>query len=331
MINWEEIFDFNWIKNEIKILHRGYDFSIEGLFKTCNIPIKESNNNTLQNLLQDNDNVHIINNEKNKYHYKFFDTINPNNVYNLNKYDIPYLISDLRKREEKLIHMDTLFGSTRIDYKDKNIIKWRSNMHRSLKISHPILLDVSNNIINELGGYGNFLGAHVRTADGRFKHNLEQIIDHVIENLKNYYNSKNSKSPSSSSLIDNKLDSEIIENNISLNNCKLKNEQIIFIATDAVEPRKKLSKIFSTFPCVFTMEDFKDFVDPLRNLTYTFDKNVKMSNFFYPLLDLLIISNGMDVVVTHSSTFSGFAKYYHHILAFERDSLMKNNKVEQTS
>ncbi|RIA95160.1 hypothetical protein C1645_734309 [Glomus cerebriforme] len=308
MINWEEIFDFSWIKNQIKIINRN-DFSMVDLYKICNIPIK-LNNNTLEDLLQDNKNVYVIINNH-KYHYRFFDTDDTYTNDTSNKYETPYLISDLRKREEKLIFIDTLFGNGRIDYKDERIIEWKSNMHRSLKISHPILLDVSNNIVNELGGFGNYLGVHVRTADGSFKDNLENIIDNVIEQLKNYTQT-NSKT-------DDKSDS--INENISLNNCKLKNEQIIFIATDALEPRKKLSKIFSTFPCVFTIGDFKNFIDPLRNITYTSDKNVKMLNFFYPLLDLLIISNGMDVVVTHSSTFSGFAKYYHQILAFERDTL----------
>ena len=77
---------------------------------------------------------------------------------------------------------------------------------------------------------------------------------------------------------------------------------------------RELSKIYSTFPCTFTLEDFKRLVDPLRNITYTFDKNVKMLDFFYPLLDLLIIANGKDVVGTRQSTFSGFAKFYHRIL-----------------
>ncbi|EXX53250.1 uncharacterized protein OCT59_018428 [Rhizophagus irregularis] len=328
LINWEEIIDFSWIKNEIKIIHRGYDFSIEGLFNICNIPIKETNNTnnnnnyniTLQGLLEDNNDVYVISND-NKYYYRFFDTENSNNSYILSKYETPYLISDLRKREEKLIHVDTLFGSTRIDYRNKNVIKWRIDMLRSLKLSHPTLLDVSNNIINELGGFGNFLGAHVRTADGRFKHNLENIIDQVIEKLKKYQKISNQT-----------INSNNIKN-LSLNDCKLLNKKIIFIATDSSNPHVTLSKIFSTFSCVFTINDFDDFVNPLMKISYTFDKNTKMSKFFYPLLDLLIISNGMDVVVTYSSTFSGFAKYYHDVLVFERESLKKkinNNNITET-
>ncbi|RGB37637.1 hypothetical protein C1646_741061 [Rhizophagus diaphanus] len=316
LINWEEIIDFSWIKNEIKIIHRGYDFSIEGLFNICNIPIKETNNNTLQGLLEDNNDVYVISND-NKYYYRFFDTESPNNNYILSKYETPYLISDLRKREEKLIHVDTLFGSTRIDYRNKNVIKWRIDMLRSLKFSHPILLDVSNNIINELGGFGNFLGAHVRTADGKFKNNLENIIDQVIEMLKKHQKISNSNN-NNSNIINSK--------NLTLNDCKLLNKKIIFIATDSSNPHVTLSKIFSSFPCVFTINDFNDFVNPLMKISYTFDKNTKMSKFFYPLLDLLIISNGMDVVVTYSSTFSGFAKYYHEVLVFERDSLKKKDE-----
>jgi hypothetical protein len=315
LINWEEIIDFNWVKNEVKIIHRGYDFSIQGLFNICNIPIKETKNNTLKDLLQDNKDVYVISND-NKYHYRFFDTdinISQNN-YKLSKYETPYLISDLKKREEKLIHLDTLFGSTRIDYRNKNVIKWRIDMLRSLLISHPILLDVSNNIVNELGGFGNFLGAHVRTADGRFKNNLEKIINHIIEKLKSYPQNISNQTLNSNNNNNN-------NNNLTLLDCKLLKKRIIFIATDSTNSHVELSKIFTSFPCVFTINDFNNFVNPLRKITYTFDRNTKMEKFFYPLLDLLIISNGMDVVVTYSSTFSGFAKFYHEVLAFERESL----------
>ncbi|GBC09817.1 hypothetical protein RclHR1_09130007 [Rhizophagus clarus] len=318
LINWEEIIDFNWVKNYVKIIHRGYDFSIEGLFDTCNIIIDDTKNNTsIQELLDDNKDIYVISND-NKYHYRFFDTENPHNNYILNKYETPYLISDLRKRDEKLIHLDTLFGSTKIDFRDKDVIKWRIDMLRSLKISHPILLDVSNNIINELGGFGNFLGAHVRASDGRFKKNFGKIIDHVIEMLK--FHPQNISNQTSNN---NNNSSDII----TLNDCKKLNKRIIFIATDSSNVHVQLSKIFSTFPCVFTMEDFDSLVDPLRKIPYTFDRNANMANFFYPLLDLLIVSNAMDVIITYSSTFSGFAKYYHEVLAFERESLKNNHNI----
>ena len=44
-----------------------------------------------------------------------------------------------------------------------------------------------------------------------------------------------------------------------------------------------------------------------------------MSKFLYSLLDLLIIANGMDVIGTLGSTFSGFAKFYHEVLVLERE------------
>ncbi|RIA95159.1 hypothetical protein C1645_817135 [Glomus cerebriforme] len=312
MINWEEIFDFSWIKSQIKIINKN-ELSIEGLYKICNIPAKETTINEFQDLYN-NENVYVISQGdklRNRYYYRFFDTDNSDNNYDLDNYKVPYLISNLRKREEKLIHTDSLFGSFRIKYEDERVIKWRSDMMRSLKVSHPILLDVTNNIVNELSGVENFLGVHVRTGDGIFKSNMGNTIDLIIEDMKNI------AKPTKKMMVTS--DSE----NHSLNNCKLQNERIIFIATDSSNPREELTKIFLTFPCVFTLGDFEEFIYPLRN--YTLDRNIKMLNFFYPLLDLLIIANGMDVIGTPNSTFSKFAIYYHEILTYDKHSKILSN------
>src|SRR5581483_8200786 len=57
MINWEEIFDFSWIKNNVKIIHRGFDFSIKGLFRICDIPMNKTTTSSIQDLLENNENV----------------------------------------------------------------------------------------------------------------------------------------------------------------------------------------------------------------------------------------------------------------------------------
>jgi hypothetical protein len=306
MINWEEIFDLDWIKNQIKIINRN-DFSIEGLSKLCNIPKVYDD---FEDLLKDNDNIFVLSQgyqAKNRYYYRFFDTVNVDNNYDLINYESPYLISDLQKRKEKLIHMDSLFGNFRINFEDENIIKWKSEMNRNLLISHPILLNVVDNIINELGGFGSFLGIHVRTGDSIFKENIKNTIDLIIEDIKTISNDTSSSSESK---------------NHVLNYCKSQKKRIIFIATDSSNPYMELSKFFLTFDCVFTLKDFVNFIHPLRKLTYTFDKKVKMLDFFYPLIDLLVISNGMDVIGTPNSTFSEFAIYYHEtLLTYELDDL----------
>ncbi|RGB37636.1 hypothetical protein C1646_780712 [Rhizophagus diaphanus] len=320
IINWEEIFDLNWIKNQIKIINRN-DFSIEGLYKICNIPInnvKETINDNFNELLLNNENVFVLSQgktAKNRYYYRFFDTINNDNNYELINYESSYLINDLKKRKEKLIHTDSLFGSFRIDFKNENIIKWKSEMDRNFLISHPILLKVVNNIINELGGFGTFLGVHVRTGDSIFKENIKNTIDLIIKNINNI-----SQIPSQ---ISSQIPSQMIDipksKNHFINYCKSRNKRIIFIATDSSNPFMELSKIFFTFDCVFTLKDFVDLIEPLRDIYYTFDKNIKMLDFFYPLIDLLIIANGMDVIGTPNSTFSEFAKFYHETLIYEVD------------
>ncbi|GBC42192.2 CigA protein [Rhizophagus irregularis DAOM 181602=DAOM 197198] len=261
IINWEEIFDLNWIKNQIKIINRN-DFSIEGLYKICNIPINN--------------------------------------------------------RKEKLIHTDSLFGSFRIDFKNENIIKWKSEMDRNFLISHPILLKVVNNIINKLGGFGTFLGVHVRTGDSIFKENIKNTIDLIIKDIKNTSQIPSQIPPQ----IPPQISPQMIDIPKSKNhfiNCKSRNKRIIFIATDSSNPFMELSKIFFTFDCVFTLKDFEDLIEPLRDINYTFDRNIKMLDFFYPLIDLLIIANGMDVIGTPNSTFSEFAKFYHETLIYEVD------------
>ncbi|CAB5215583.1 unnamed protein product [Rhizophagus irregularis] len=312
------------IKNSKEEEEKRNDFSIEGLYKICNIPVnnvKETINDNFNELLLNNENVFVLSQgkkAKNRYYYRFFDTINKDNNYELINYESYYLINDLKKRKEKLIHTDSLFGSFRIDFKNENIIKWKSEMDRNFLISHPILLKVVNNIINKLGGFGTFLGVHVRTGDSIFKENIKNTIDLIIKDIKN-----TSKIPSQiPPQIPPQISPQMIDIPKSKNhfiNCKSRNKRIIFIATDSSNPFMELSKIFFTFDCVFTLKDFEDLIEPLRNINYTFDRNIKMLDFFYPLIDLLIIANGMDVIGTPNSTFSEFAKFYHETLIYEVD------------
>ena len=123
--------------------------------------------------MEEEDDVYVMSHED-KYHYKFFDAYYSHDSLNLDKYNTSYSISNLRVRKEKLIHIDTVFGSSRIAYSDEKIIKWVRDMNKSLKIHHLILLDVANNIINELGGSGNFVGVHVRVGDGFFHKNSDR-------------------------------------------------------------------------------------------------------------------------------------------------------------
>ncbi|OZJ02260.1 hypothetical protein BZG36_04699 [Bifiguratus adelaidae] len=81
----------------------------------------------------------------------------------------------------------------------------------------------------------------------------------------------------------------------------------IYIGTDAPRPRKNplLFKFFNTFPCIFTLDDFFDELEPLNYLVNEVDK-VPLESSLIPLVDAMVAAKGFAFLGTPASTFSTY-------------------------
>lgn len=87
----------------------------------------------------------------------------------------------------------------------------------------------------------------------------------------------------------------------------------IFIATDARKPRMNplLRKIFNTFPCVLTLDDFSTELVELRALQIEAER-VSLEPYLIPMVDAIIASRGLVFFGTKDSTFSTYIERQLH-------------------
>ncbi|GBB93383.1 hypothetical protein RclHR1_02160009 [Rhizophagus clarus] len=290
MINWEETFDLSELKQYVRIINRGYDFSLDNLKKNLNIN-------------DEDDDIYLFI-ETEQYEYEFFDK--EESKQGLGKFKKKYFMSDLLKIEKKLLHFTSLFSHYKIVLEKDENKKFRQLIHNKLIINNINLLNITNKIAKKLGGKGNYFGLHIRVGDGIFKGSLQKNIDliynELIENLLklNLFKKKN-------------LKNFLNNNNNNLDECLKNNLPIIYIATDSDDPKNLFSKFYNNLPCIFTLFDFTKELDILDHLSSDYDENVGLSNFYIPLIDLLITAHGKIFIGTEGSTFSRMAYEVHNL------------------
>ncbi|GES82089.1 CigA protein [Rhizophagus clarus] len=246
MINWEETFDLSELKQYVRIINRGYDFSLDNLKKNLNIN-------------DEDDDIYLFI-ETEQYEYEFFDK--EESKQGLGKFKKKYFMSDLLKIEKKLLHFTSLFSHYKIVLEKDENKKFRQLIHNKLIINNINLLNITNKIAKKLGGKGNYFGLHIRVGDD-----------------------------------------ECLKNNLP----------IIYIATDSDDPKNLFSKFYNNLPCIFTLFDFTKELDILDHLSSDYDENVGLSNFYIPLIDLLITAHGKIFIGTEGSTFSRMAYEVHNL------------------
>lgn len=95
-----------------------------------------------------------------RYDWRIFDT--PRKSHRLGKYAESLDIFELRKRQEKLIHFSSLFGTGKLPIRRPEHYEFLRTLQRSITYRHPAVLAVAEQIVETLGGQGNFIGLHVR-------------------------------------------------------------------------------------------------------------------------------------------------------------------------
>ncbi|GBB94872.1 hypothetical protein RclHR1_02430013 [Rhizophagus clarus] len=275
MLNWDQVFDLSEIKKHVKMINRGYDFSLEGLKYNFNIG---------------DDDTHLFI-ENINYEFEFFD--NDKSIRRIHEnFEKKFLISDLIKVDKKLLHFTSLYNINKIVLENQDNMKFRQFIHNKLMINEPNILNISNGIIKKLGGKGNYVGIHLRAFDGFFKAIVEYNKELLFTDLMKYL-----------------VKSDLLRKSkkffkYNLEECVANNVPIVYIASDSKDPKLKLRKFYKSIPCVFSLIDFtKDF----ENIAFSssdYDEGTDLKSFYVPVIDLLVAAHGNAFFGTPKSAFS---------------------------
>lgn len=240
LLNWDSLFNLNFIKKNIHLLYRkNFDqIKLEEMLNITN-PINEVYDITKSSLKKDRINLDFI-----------------------------------RSRNEKLLSFDYLSG---LDLIGRNHLVFWNQLNSSLELNNPVILDVSNNIINEkLGGTKNYIGVHARLLSTLHSRKLiKDSFSNLTSTLKDYFSSNN--------------------------------DLCIYLVTDLSRNDKILSSFLSKFPCVKMLSDFNEILLPLLELSNPSDGTF-LFKFFEPLVNSIIVSNGAKLFTIDDSIYSIYAK-----------------------
>jgi hypothetical protein len=205
----------------------------------------------------------------------------------------------LQNHSQRLIHFTSLFGTGKFPIKDPKNAQFFKTLQESITYKHPAVLKITDIVVEALGGAGNFVGAHLRTADGLFIKALPENIQYMIDRI-----------PSTPS---NHTNTDLLSC-VAL--AKQKQTTLVFLATDAINPRKnpKVRHLWTHLPCTFTLDDILHNKHPLwihMDQYRTLHTGQSMRKYLIPLVDALVASKGHLFVGTKGSTFSGYIRRLH--------------------
>lgn len=95
--------------------------------------------------------------------------------------DIPRLAED--SASYTLLHVGTLFGTSRLHVRDEANFNARSAFRNSMTFRNPLIDEITDEIRDRLGGATNYYGLHLRVGDGIFQKNAPTNMAGVWEAL----------------------------------------------------------------------------------------------------------------------------------------------------
>ncbi|CAG8533740.1 13739_t:CDS:1 [Ambispora leptoticha] len=290
---WDELMDLSSIRNHVSIINR-QDFNSQGLYKLINItdPEKEI----------------YYPEEKSRYDIQLYDQEDAlNQGPKTPKFERQLPICNLLNREEKLIHFYSLFSSNRIKTSLNENQIFKEMIQRKLVFGHPILINVTKEITRKLGGSEKYIGLHLRVSDGGFEIYKMETAQYMIQAIKNEEGVN--QEPVNENNDSNDDDDSAIDKSRCANNTQYFNKNI-FLATDGQPNDPAIQRIFTTFPCIFTINDFSTELQLLTKAKNNRDDS-SLYKYFLPMVDLIVSACGSKFFGTYSSTFSSYALKLH--------------------
>ncbi|KAI8097964.1 uncharacterized protein B0P05DRAFT_97966 [Gilbertella persicaria] len=299
LASFDELIDLSWAKQHVKIVQREKsDFLwLQQQFDIKKSPFLLDEQTT--GTYVDGDILFFK--DKTRYDWRIYDV--PVKHRFLGRYVDSLDATQLRNHTERLIHFTSLFGTGKFPIKKPENQAFFKALQKSMVYKHPAVLKIADIVIDALGGPGNFVGAHLRTADGLFVKAIPENIQHLIDRIP----------------VPNSERHALFSLDTCVEMVKANQTALVFLATDAVQPRKdkRFRDLWHHLPCTFTLDDIlsKDHpswrhMDQYR-VSHT---GQSMRKYLIPLVDALVASQGTSFVGTRGSTFSGYIKRLHQNL-----------------
>ncbi|CAG8551541.1 2563_t:CDS:1 [Ambispora leptoticha] len=295
---WDKLMDLGSIRNHISIINR-QDFNPQDLYKLINItdPTEE---------------VYYVK-EKSRYDIQFYDQDGALNRKQNPKFERQLPLCSLLNRKEKLVHFRSIFSSNRIKTSLYDNQIFREMVKKKLVFNHPILTKVVKRITRKLGGSEKYIGLHLRVGDNGYLDSKAELIRSMIKAIKNEEGINQESDNFNETNNDNDGDDGIRKPTLSINYIeKCANTRSLFIATDGKVSDPVIQPIFTTFPCTFTIKDFSDEIQLLKQAKNNVD-NSSLYAYFLPMVDLMVSAHGSKFFGTYGSTFSAYALRLHQV------------------
>ncbi|CAO3565293.1 unnamed protein product [Mortierella alpina] len=316
-VEWDFFYDMERIRKEQPWKHRP-DHSFAWMEAQLGIDRKKD--------------VYIIE-DRAHYDYQIYD--NPNSATPLNtaRYLRKVELKELADRPERVLHMGSLFATGRVLAELPEHKAYQQFLRRTMILSTPILVKTSDAIVSKLGGLGTFVGLHLRVGDGMFVEPAPDNIENMFQNLVNITGITpiaNYQALTTTSAVVAAPETEHaktggsppLQTRASLERldfaeCRARMTEggkytIIYIATDGVYPRRNIlfRKLFAHFPCIFTLDDFSEHLQELKEMKNT--DGVGLSKDLIPMVDAVVSAKGRYFMGTPKSTFSTYVSKQLH-------------------
>ncbi|PSS38139.1 hypothetical protein PHLCEN_2v46 [Hermanssonia centrifuga] len=316
-VPWEWLVDLSAVKADQKLLHR-WNFKDDWLRDS--LELGQEDTFALRDSTRDM--------------YGFQDFISYSN-HGGRKYQQMIHLSTLAHRSERLIHLGTLFGSSRLHLRNPSNLLLRKAIRKKMADSNPLLDDIARSIALTIGA--TYLGAHVRLGDGQFEENAERnvrlvwwklvhgvlgySVEQALDMERNFapdYDTESMAPPELPMDIKSqdsapKVQFSRVFSYLPCNGRRHTDEHLarlnipLFISTDSLDRSEdpRLASLVQTFPCTFFLADFAEQIGVLDRLYNAYD-GLALKPFLVPLLDAMVVARGTRVVGTEGSTFSCF-------------------------
>ncbi|KAI8144753.1 GDP-fucose protein O-fucosyltransferase [Fennellomyces sp. T-0311] len=249
--------------------------------------------------------MYILDDDK-RYSYQIHDELSSHNA-SLQQFARRIDMEDLAQRPEPFIMFGSLFGSRRLAISRPDLVEAREYLRREMGVSHPVVLDKADAITARLGGPNQYLSVHIRQGDGIFKKSSKKTIEQIQKTLERYAPHDDNEDGIVADL--QRLDDrpERLKECVKLQGKhKHPSLRLIYMATDAEQPREKFTDLYDEFKCLFTLHDFPDVVQSLRDTVA--DPYLRDGALLLPLVDAEVAALADHFVPTPKSTFSGYIR-----------------------
>ncbi|GAN08248.1 conserved hypothetical protein [Mucor ambiguus] len=218
-------------------------------------------------------------------------------------------MNELRSRSETYLVFGSLFGTSRLQLHEPEMLWLREYLHRTTGLNHPEITYSSQKIIQALGD--RYTSVHLRQGDGIFQkmatETIAQVESALLSNLTmSYVSNNNSKSKQMVQRLKSTTSAQERLKQCRFAQGVLQDPQLemIYLATDAANPQQEYPHMFDRYPCLFTLSDFYNAKILLQR-----KRHDKMDSLLPPMIDAEIASHADLFIGTPKSTYSAYVRY----------------------